>query len=125
MATVSTTELEQLSCWCGAPMALPRLVVKNAQETGQSLFCPATGHQFGWTGENDKLRAQLKTERVRVGAIQDQLRCAEREAAKLKGQLSKATKRAAAGVCPCCNRSFVQLTRHMSTKHPDYVRDQK
>lgn len=25
------------------------------------------------------------------------------------------------GVCPCCNRSFVNLQRHMKTKHPEVV----
>lgn len=31
--------------------------------------------------------------------------------------------RAAAGVCPCCNRTFEQLGRHMTTKHPEYVKE--
>lgn len=39
---------------------------------------------------------------------------AAREAERLR-------RRTAAGVCPCCNRSFVQLARHMKTKHPDHV----
>ena len=25
------------------------------------------------------------------------------------------------GVCPCCNRTFGDLYRHMSTKHPGYA----
>jgi hypothetical protein len=32
----------------------------------------------------------------------------------------KARKRAAAALCPCCNRSFVQLRRHLASQHPDY-----
>jgi hypothetical protein len=24
------------------------------------------------------------------------------------------------GVCPCCNRTFQNLARHMAGKHPDY-----
>jgi hypothetical protein len=24
------------------------------------------------------------------------------------------------GVCPCCNRTFQQLARHMKAKHPGY-----
>lgn len=23
--------------------------------------------------------------------------------------------------CPCCNRTFQNLQRHMTSKHPDYV----
>lgn len=30
-------------------------------------------------------------------------------------------KRASAGVCPCCNRTFSQLARHMQTKHPTFI----
>lgn len=124
MATTTITELETVSCWCGAPMALPTGVIRNAKENGTALYCPATGHTFGWDAEIDKLRSQLNRERVRLGAVQDQLRSAERQSAALKGQLTRARKRTAAGVCPCCRRSFVQLSRHMSTKHPDYVTDQ-
>lgn len=46
-------------------------------------------------------------------AERDQRLAAERE-------LKKIQTRVKGGVCPCCNRSFVQLTRHMKTKHPDY-----
>lgn len=30
-------------------------------------------------------------------------------------------KRVQGGACPCCNRHFVQLERHMATKHPEIV----
>lgn len=30
-----------------------------------------------------------------------------------------ALKARGAGVCPCCNRTFSQLSRHMQSKHPD------
>jgi hypothetical protein len=30
-------------------------------------------------------------------------------------------KRAVAGVCPCCNRHFRELERHMASKHPKYA----
>jgi hypothetical protein len=29
------------------------------------------------------------------------------------------------GVCPCCNRSFTNLRRHMTTKHPEYPKEPK
>lgn len=101
-------------------MALPANLVRNAKENGSSLYCPATGHTFGWDSDNKKLQRLLDRERTRIGALQDQLRAAESQSATLKGQLTRERKRAAAGVCPCCNRSFVQLSRHMKTKHPDF-----
>ena len=101
-------------------MALPANLVRTAKENGSSLFCPATGHTFAWDSDNKKLRQQLDRERTRLGALQDQLRAAQSQTSDLKSQLTRERKRAAAGVCPCCNRSFVQLARHMKTKHPDF-----
>ena len=37
-----------------------------------------------------------------------------------KGVVTRLKKRAIAGVCPCCNRTFQQLAAHMAHKHPDY-----
>lgn len=125
MATITSTELEHVQCWCGVPMALPANLVRNVRESGDSLYCPGTGHRFGWGSENEKLQKLLDRERTRIGALQDQLRAAERQTTVVKGQLTKARKRTANGVCPCCNRSFVQLSRHMASKHPDFKADVK
>lgn len=38
----------------------------------------------------------------------------------MKGVATRLKNRAAHGVCPCCNRTFQQLARHMSAKHPDF-----
>lgn len=38
-----------------------------------------------------------------------------------RGQVTRLKNRAAAGVCPCCNRTFHQLVRHMAAKHPDFA----
>lgn len=48
-------------------------------------------------------------------------RAAEAETTKARMQVVRHKKRAAPGLCPCCNRSFVGLSRHMKTKHPQYV----
>lgn len=34
-------------------------------------------------------------------------------------------KRVGNGVCPCCNRTFENLSRHMSCKHPEYKTESK
>jgi hypothetical protein len=38
---------------------------------------------------------------------------------KSEAELRRIQKRTAAGVCPCCNRTFQQLARHMKTRHPE------
>lgn len=49
---------------------------------------------------------------------------AQRALRATKGRLTKTKKRIANGVCPCCNRHFVNLERHMTGKHPDYTKEQ-
>lgn len=38
----------------------------------------------------------------------------------MRGKLKAQTTRVKNGVCPCCNRSFQNLKRHMNTKHPNW-----
>ena len=117
-----------LNCWCGISHAVPRSL-RNEQlrkhEVGQSMdvFCPL-GHAHVPSGESKaaKLQRRLdaeREERARVAAERDQ---AQASARAHKGAATRARKKAAAAVCPVpgCGRSFVQLRRHMTAKHPDY-----
>lgn len=108
------------------------------ERPGTSFYCPQ-GHSQHYTGKSDadKLREQLAEERrQRQRAEQNVAMWADdaREARELaeherrrangyKGHAAKITKRAKAGVCPCCNRHFVALERHMATKHPTFTPD--
>lgn len=38
-----------------------------------------------------------------------------------KGHAAKLTHRAKGGACPCCNRFFVKLHKHMTSKHPGFA----
>lgn len=38
-----------------------------------------------------------------------------------KGVVTRLSKRASAGTCPCCNRTFKQLAAHMATKHQTFT----
>lgn len=115
----------------GAPQAL----FDKRHENGGSWYCP-NGHSIKFTESTaDKLRLErdrLKQEAARL-AEQVELqrkwrreadegrKAAERRAAGARGQVTRLRNRAAAGLCPCCNRSFVNLQRHMSTKHAGFV----
>lgn len=123
-------ELTVITCWCGMRHAVPS-ELRNFQQRQHndggsvtSIYCPL-GHQHAPAGEGEaaKLRRHLQTEadeRTRAEAEREQ---AEASARAHKGAATKARKRAAAALCPCCNRSFVQLRRHMATKHPDFEPD--
>jgi phosphate starvation-inducible protein PhoH len=101
----------------------------------QALYCP-NGHAITWRkSEADQLREQLDKERRQrqraeqaVAREADYRREAEERAKHernrangYKGHATRITKRAKAGVCPCCNRTFVKLAQHMATKHPQFT----
>lgn len=53
-------------------------------------------------------------------ALNDQLRAAQQDHEATRAKLVRDRARFANGVCPCCNRSFENVARHMRTQHPDY-----
>lgn len=121
-----TGTLVVVTCWCGTQHAIPegmRDYQLRQHDIGKAYFvyCPH-GHTHAPAGESKvaKLERRLeheREERARVAAERDQ---AQASARAHKGAATRARKRAAAGVCPCCHRSFKQLRQHMAKKHPDY-----
>ena len=116
------------SCWCGINVAIPSDLYRQARENGKTVYCPI-GHTFMWS-ETELDRARAKAEKAeedrkwyaqRLQAERELREDTERRLRAQRGETTKAKKRAAAAVCPCCNRSFVQLRRHMASKHPDYA----
>ena len=123
------TNLVTEECYrCGVLFAMPESLRNSALKHSQkspgetiSFYCP-NGHSQSYVGENteQKLRRQLNEERERRARVAAQRDQAEASARAYKGAATKARKRAGAGVCPCCNRTFKQLARHMESKHPDF-----
>lgn len=98
--------------------------------SSKGFNCP-WGHPLVYPkgeSEADKLRRENQRLKQNQAYLEDRRREAE-EAAKherarangYKGHATRITKRAKAGVCPCCNRSFENLRRHMDTKHPTFT----
>lgn len=99
---------------------------------GIQFYCPH-GHTLHYVeGETDA--EKLRRERDRLAqevAYQDDMRRKERErgdafkrsARAYKGAATRLKNRAKAGVCPCCNRTFQNLARHMKSQHPDRQTD--
>lgn len=117
--------LEVVTCpSCRLVYAIPESLASSARAypggspNGWHLFCPM-GH--GWSYVGKSIAEQLREERRRVEATRDLLAQEERSHNATKGHLTRQKRRAAAGVCPCCNRTFQQLARHMKGQHPDFV----
>jgi hypothetical protein len=102
-------------------------VISLRRQDGKSFYCP-NGHSQHYTETAEaRLRAELEGVKRDRDYYQKQYRTKSEEAkwaradAKRKGTVLRKTKeRIKNGVCPCCNRSFENLRRHMETKHPQF-----
>jgi hypothetical protein len=126
------TTLEVTTCGvCGVLFAAPQRLLDSCREDGDSFFCP-NGHSLVFNDyENKRLKRQLERERDRNAALAAQRDQAEAEARTQKGRATRFRNdrdrikgRVAAGVCPCCNRTFKNLERHMASQHPDWKEQQ-
>lgn len=102
---------------------------RQRRDDHQTFYCPSGHHNYyDGQSEAERLKAERDTAirqrdaaRVSRDAARDQADAAERRRRAAKGQLTKTKKRIAAGVCPCCNRTFQDLARHMAGQHPGYA----
>jgi hypothetical protein len=121
------TRLEVEVCGvCGVLFAAPERLIDHCRETGDSFFCPNGDSLVFNDYENKRLKRQLAIARDKAAAERAHRDQAEASLRATKGVVTKQRKklaRVAAGVCPCCNRSFQDLARHMETKHPDFPPD--
>lgn len=115
-------DLEVTVCTCGVLFAMPKKLLDERRYDGANFYCPH-GHSLSFDGDQKRLKRQLENERDRAARLSANLDQSEASRRAYKGQATKLKKRASAGVCPCCQRSFKELKRHMETKHPDFVKD--
>lgn len=119
-----TTTLVAVNCYsCGVDYAIPAILDRVAQEKrglgGHHVWCP-NGHAWYYIGETDaekykRLYAESRDHTAAVRAERDQ---AEASLRATKGVVTKMRKRAIAGACQFCHRHFVNVERHVATKHP-------
>lgn len=116
-----TVQMTDMTCGeCGIQFAVPESWRAEKQRTGNGWFCP-NGHSRVYS-ESDEKKARNALEEERKRHVSTLARLNEAEAAerKAKAEIKRMKSRASAGVCPCCNRTFQQLLRHMKIKHPNH-----
>lgn len=104
---------------CGVHYAVDELVdnykrsaEKNDKDRG--WYCP-NGHYLVYTeSECDKQRRRAERAEQERARLEDELLLSHQREQKLK-------RRAAAAVCPCCNRSFSNVSRHIRHMHPTFI----
>lgn len=92
----------------------------------RNFYCPV-GHRLHYPGKSDerKLREAeeaLARERARHDQTAASLKAQRGATTRVKNERDRIKTRVAHGVCPCCNRTFKQLSAHMQRKHPEFVK---
>lgn len=126
---ISDKLVTEQCCNCGVTFAIPQQLMNELSETHKDFYCP-NGHSQRYIDKTEAQKQRERADRLQrlVDAREEDIRFEQRRLdterkahAATKGQLTKTRKRVGNGVCPCCNRSFANLQRHMSGQHPDYA----
>ena len=118
--SLSMVSIECCRPGCGMTFAVPEHWVKSRREDHANFYCP-NGHTLHYSAETEaeRLRKQLAQMTSRCDQTQAALRDTSKQLDTVKKNQKRLKTRISKGVCPCCNRQFQNLRRHMETKHPD------
>ena len=125
-----TLAIERVDCAnCGLTFGVSAEFIRKRRDDHVGFWCP-NGHSnyYPQQNETERLREQLaQTERINAAITADlQSVCAERdhhwtERKKVNTRMRHLKERVKHGVCPCCHRTFKQLARHITSKHPHFA----
>lgn len=119
-------QLTEMQCGeCGIVFSVPESWRAEKQRTGNGWYCPNGHSRVYRESDTDKFKRLLDEERKRHANTLSRLNEAKASEQKVTKQLKRINKRVSAGVCPCCNRTFQQLARHMKSKHPEVIQGAK
>lgn len=125
--TVTIEITPVLCCNCGMYFGMAEPWRQKRLNDGAVFYCPA-GHGQSYTdNELSRAKKELEAEKKRREwaeqankTANERLTAAHRSNAALRGKVTEMRNRVGNGVCPCCNRSFQNLIRHMQSKHPEF-----
>lgn len=120
---------------CGVVFAITRDYEERRRDDGAKFYCP-NGHVNQWyeseadrakkrAAELEKRLARTEEDRSRyqewLRTEREAHKATERSLSATKGVVTRTKRRIGKGVCPCCNRHFTNVERHMTTQHPGYA----
>lgn len=127
--TIQITLKAETCCTCGMVFGLSEQIYTRRRSDHDRFYCPA-GHPQYYSAESDKERAEKAAKRAQELLDQSRrdhdvtkrvLEATNSTLSKKDKQIKRLEKRAKGGACPCCNRTFTSLARHMKSKHPDFA----
>lgn len=104
---------------CDVVFGMTETMHAARKKDGETFFCPNGHPRVYRDSEMDQLRRERDRLQQQMAQKDDELSEAQRSLAAQKGQVTRLKNRAKAGLCPCCNRHFTNLERHMTSKHAE------
>lgn len=114
---------------CGVVYTCPEAVIQHQRESGGYHTC-SNGHSQGWSKdgcENTRIRRErdrLKQDQARLEEELSAWKATANEQSRQRAEAEKREqrlkKRAKAGTCPCCKRTFQNMAIHMKKQHPEF-----
>jgi hypothetical protein len=115
-------DVEDVTCGnCGITFWVPITFYRQKLKDKTNWHCP-NGHARHFVSESpeERLKRQLAAKEEELRLERDRVARGERQLSAARGRVTRIKNRVQHGVCPCCNRTFQNLLRHMATKHPDW-----
>lgn len=107
---------------CGITFAVPKWWEHGKSQNHSWWYCPNGHHQhFPAETELEKMRRERDTARQQIARAEQEAAEAKARADLAQKQKRRLEKRAAAGTCPCCHRTFSNMSTHMKKQHPEFV----
>lgn len=126
---IHTTTMYVEECYkCGMLFGITQRFERLRRKDHEEFYCPR-GHRQYYSEDNKEEQLSKKLAEAQEEANRKaQALTREREVHAstkksrdaFKGHLKRTKDRVSKGVCPCCNRTFQNLARHMNGQHPDY-----
>lgn len=109
-------------CHCGVTFAMPQKLEHERRKDHENFYCP-NGHRQHFTQESEAeaWKRRYENEVRQANDLRVSKLAAERARDRTQREMKKLKTRSAVGVCPCCNRTFSQLARHMASKHQEFL----
>lgn len=109
---------------CGILYGVPVNFIMVRQKDHRIFTCP-NGHQryFPSKSREEELEEELQQERQRHYQLESQNKKLNKQLDETLEQINRAKKRANAGLCPHCRRHFVNVERHIQTKHKNKLQE--
>lgn len=109
---------------CACIFAMSETMYNEMRRTHETFYCPS-GHNQHYTSRSKEqiLRDKLRVMEEDRDGWRRQEEKRTRQLSAARGVTTRIKNRIGHGVCPCCQRSFQNIKRHMACKHPDYLKD--